>query len=273
MYNSVHTMYPRSSRNTLRNFRAALTASLLSCVSTLAASPVKAELTIDFYNNFGGATPTGTSNPLLTAIIKNVTRGGVDGADIQLESFLEPPSNTEYVEQISFYLTSPLPQGINLFTENTNCFVNSGFFSCTGSDFKTDSNLNQPDFNPTDPKNAINAVLNLPTGGGTGTEPTGSLVRFDANDKGTFFIAGLTEQMFLTFSALDNSNPPVAQTLYAGAKINSIACANGVPGSCSTSIGGSRRQVPAPLPVLGAVAAYSFSRRLRRQIGKPKITV
>lgn len=244
----------------VRILRGAVTIALAATAAALIPTQARAELIIDFFDNFGGATPTGTSNPLLTAIIRNVT----GGAEIQLESFLEPPSNTEYIEQISLYLSNPLPQEINSFTLGANCSINAGSFSCANSNFKTGTNLNQPDFNPTIPADAINAALNLPTSGGTG-----GLVRFDANDKGTFFIAGLTEQMLLTFIAIDNNG--VNQTLYAGAKINSIDCAGGT-GACSTSIGGSLRKVPAPLPILGATAAFGFSRRLRRRLNNSDVT-
>lgn len=71
----------------IRILRSAAAFALATGIAALAPTPAKAVLIIDFFNNFGGATPTGTSNPLLTAIIKNVT----GGAEITIESFLEPP--------------------------------------------------------------------------------------------------------------------------------------------------------------------------------------
>jgi hypothetical protein len=72
-------------------------------------------------------------------------------------------------------------------------------------------------------------------------------------------VPGFSEQLILTYNAIDNNG--VNQTLYAGAKIQSIGNSSG-----STSIGGSLRKVPAPFPILGAAAMFTFSRRLRKKI-------
>jgi len=239
----------------LKGSSALAIASVMSCLAT---SPAKAELVIDFFDNFGGSTPTGSSNPLLTAIIPNET----GGAEITVESFLEPPGNSEFVEQISFNLKSINPPNDTTYGPlGSPCTILSGNFSCALTTFDVEPPpINQPDIG-----NIVNAALNFPTSNSF----DGSL-RFDARDKGTFFVGGLSEELLLTFVAIDNNG--VSQTLYAGAKINSITCASGT-GTCSTSIGGSRRKVPGPLPLVGAATAFGFSRRLRRRLSRTEITV
>jgi hypothetical protein len=237
----------------VRILRSAVTLAFATTVTAVASSaPAKAGLIIDFFNNFGEATPTGTSNPLLTVIIKNVT----GGAEITIESFLEPPGNSEYVEQISFYLSSITPPGpgpgdTSYGPGGSPCSVLSGNFSCARTKFDVEPPpINQPDIG-----NIVNAAFNFPTANPSGT----GLLRFDAKDKGKFFVPGFSEQLILTYNAIDNNG--VNQTLYAGAKIQSIG-----NGSGSTSIGGSLRKVPAPFPILGAAAMFTFSRRLRKKI-------
>jgi hypothetical protein len=66
----------------------------------------------------------------------------------------------------------------------------------------------------------VNAALYFPTSNSL----DGSL-RFDARDKGSFFVGGLSEELLLTFVAIDNNG--VSQTLYAGAKIQSIGNGTG----------------------------------------------
>lgn len=234
--------------------RGAATFALATTLTGLAPTPAKAELIMDFFNNFGGATPTGTSNPLLTAIIKNVT----GGAEITVESFLSPPDNSEFVEQISFNLSSISPPNDTTYgLMGSPCTKLSGQFSCLFTTFDVEPPpINQPDIG-----NIVNAALNFPT-----SNTLGGSLRFNARDKGTFSVGGLSESMLLTFNAIDNNG--VSQTLYAGAKIQGIGNGTG-----STSIGGSRRRVPLPLPILGAATAFGFSRRLRRRLSKQDCSV
>jgi hypothetical protein len=208
---------------------------------------------INFFDNFGGSTPDGTSNPLIKATITNGTLGADSGAYILLESFLEPPDNTNYIDQISFYLNTPLPGDISAFTTGAggSCQVISGSFSCTESSFAVQPPpIIQPDFS-----NVVNAALRL---------PQNAADRFDALDAGSFFVKGLTEGLLLPITSIDNNG--VSRTCLAGAKINSI----GPNGEGSTSIGGNCNgggtPVPGPLPLLGAAAAFGYSRKIRTRI-------
>ena len=76
-------------------------------------------------------------------------------------------------------------------------------------------------------------------------------------------------------ASLTTQNSSVSQDLgglYQSLYIEDIINANGAEGGSISRVTDSFRQVPGPLPILGAGTAFGFSRKLRRRIKAARLS-
>lgn len=173
------------------------------------------------------------------------------------------PTNT--ITQLAFNLSNvPLAGSTTISKLGPNasnyCTVISGSFSCTdafSSQNDITSGVNNQNINGAGGTGGkgYDLLIDLPPPGGNLTDilSNGDIITL------TIYGPNLTEA---SFNAIN------VDGYLAAAKVQRINCiiTNGIESCGSTVIGSTRKKVPAPLPILGAAAAFAYSRRIRQRI-------
>lgn len=212
---------------------------------TQISSGANSSYRFDFNTNSGPVAPSG-SGPWLSAVVSPL--GTIDEADpvyngvtIALTGNLSDPK--EFISSVGFNLT----QSYDI-DEYDVSDCSSASIACADSKVLSNPSNQPPEFQFANDIQGLDIKIDLP-----GSE---SSDRFQLGDTATFTLvaAGLSPASFL---ATNSPSGPISG-IYAAARVQGIQA-----GAGSTTI---TEGVPGPLPLLGVVAAFGFSRRLRRRL-------
>jgi hypothetical protein len=182
----------------------------------------------------------------MEAVIRNNGTGenGAGSVELTLNANLDDASGA-FISSVAFNLLGTF--------DELNVTCNSGAACATPV-----SNLNYDSINMSNNVRGLDLELLFPTSNSPRTD------RLDGTDSVSFTITGVG----LTFNSFNEVN----DTKQGGLdKIYTAARLQGYDDGSSTLLDGPTEPVPGPLPLLGGVAAFQASRRLRRRLASARL--
>jgi hypothetical protein len=201
----------------------------------------------DFNTNSGPVAPSAPveEGAWLSAVISPI--GNIDeknpeyeGVTITLQGNLGDPN--EFISSVGFNLN----QSFDI--DYDGC--SSDYITCAESNVLSNPSNQPPEFQFANGIQGLDVKIDLPS--------LANFNRFQSDDTAVFTLraAGLSPASFL---ATNSPSGPISG-IYSAARVQGIQA-----GAGSTTIT-DPASVPGPLPLLGAVVAFGFSRRLRRRL-------
>lgn len=177
----------------------------------------------------------------MEAVIRN---NGAGSVELTLNANLDDASGA-FISSVAFNLLGTI--------DELNVTCNSGAACATPA-----SNLNYDSINMSNNVRGLDLELLFPRSNNPRTD------RLDGTDSVSFTITGdgLT---FNSFNAVNDTKQGGLDEIYTAARLQ------GYDDGSSTLLDGPTEPVPGPLPLLGGVAAFQASRRLRRRLASARL--